>query len=48
VTAGGEDWPEQQAIATPGNQVIEPPLQPWQPLYLALERAKILLGSEET
>ena len=37
VAAGGEDRAEQQAIATPGNQVIEPPLQPWQPVHLALD-----------
>jgi hypothetical protein len=28
--------------------VIEPSLQPWQPVHLALERAQLLLGSEET
>ena len=36
VAAGGEDRAEQQAVAAPGNQVIEPPLQPRQPVHLAL------------
>ena len=27
--------------------MIEPPLQPRQPVHLALERAQLLLGSEE-
>ena len=47
VAAGGEDRAEQQAVAAPGNQVIEPPLQPRQPVHLAPERAQLLLGSEE-
>src|SRR5512133_1607340 len=28
--------------------MIEPSLQPWQPVHLALERAQLLLGSKET
>src|SRR5512133_586347 len=28
--------------------MIEPALQPWQPVHLALERAQLLLGSKET
>ena len=47
VAAGSEDGAQQQAVAAPGNQVIEPPLQPRQPVHLVLERAKLLLGSEE-
>jgi len=35
VTAGGEDRAKQQTVAAPGNQVIEPPLQPRQSVYLA-------------
>jgi hypothetical protein len=27
--------------------MIEPPLQPWQPVHFILERAQLLLGSEE-
>jgi hypothetical protein len=28
VAAGGEDRAQQQPVAAPGNQMIEPPLQP--------------------
>jgi hypothetical protein len=37
MAAGAENQAQQQAIAAPGNQMIEPPLQPWQPVHLALK-----------
>ena len=45
VRARSEDRAEQQPVAAPGNQMIEPSLQPRQPVYLALERAQLLFGS---
>ena len=47
MAAGSEDRTQQQAVATPRNQVIQPPLQPWQPVHLPLERAQLLLSSQE-
>jgi len=47
VTGRGEDRAEQQPVSAPRNEMVEPPLQPRQPVYLDLERAQLLLGSKE-
>ena len=47
VRGGGEDRAEQQPVAAPGDEVVQPAQQPRQPVHLAGDLAELLLGPDE-